>query len=109
MGGGLVLDFTNSTFGALFRRYKVEIDSDKYQSNGPSKAKRMRSFCENDPDALVGRVLIELLDTYEANCDLGGREIDKASLAKCREIVARLLGKPPVADSLTSEGFLRNL
>ena len=64
----------DSTFGALFRRYKVEIDSDKSDQspNGPSKAKRMRrAFWENDPDALVGRVLIELLDTYEANCDLG--------------------------------------
>ena len=106
MGGGLVLDFTNSTFGALFRRYKVEIDSDKYKSNGPSKAKRMRSFWENDPDALVGRVLSELLDTYEANCVLGNRELNQVSLAKCRQIVARLLGNPPVADSLTSEGFL---
>lgn len=106
MGGGIVLDFTNSTFSTLFRRYKVNIDSDKYQGNGPSKAKRMRAFWETEPDSLVGPVLSELLDTYTANCDLGGREEDTVSLTKCREIVARLLGNPPVADSLTSEGFL---
>ena len=106
MGSGYVLDFTNSTFGELFRRYNVDIYSGKYQIEGTSKARRMRSFWETEPDALVGRVLSELLDTYKANCDLGNRNIDAVSLAKCREIVARLSGKPVASDSSTSEGFL---
>lgn len=106
MGSGYVLDFTNATFGELFHRHKVDILGDEFETYGTSKARRMRAFWENEPDALVGRVLTELLDTYKVNCDLGVREIDTDLLSKCREIVTRLSGKTPSADSLTSEGFL---
>ena len=106
MGGGYVLHFTNATFGEFFNRYNVDIRGEKYQTNGTSKANRMRAFWETEPDNVVWPVLSELLEAYKANCDLGGREIDTVSLAKCREIVARLSGKPQAADSLSSEGFL---
>ena len=106
MGGGYVLDFTNSSFGEFFRRYSVDIYGDKYRSGSNSKARRMRSFWETEPDALVGRVLSELLDTYRANCDLAKKDIDVNLLARCREIVARLSDKAAVSDSSTPEGFL---
>ena len=106
MGYGYVLHFNDAKFSEFFRRYSVNISDPKYQTYGTSKARRMRAFWETEPDTLVGPVLSELLDTYEANCVLGNREINQVSLAKCRETVARVLGKPPVADSLTAEGFL---
>lgn len=106
MGSGYVLDFSNSTFSELFRRHEIDIDSEKYRSGSNSKAKRMRTFWEMEPDNLVGSVLSELLDTYEANCDLAKRDIDVASLAKCREIVARLSGTYVASNSLTPERFL---
>ena len=62
MGGGYVLDFTDRTFAELFDRYEVTIDSEKYEYNGTSKAKRLRAFWEIEPDLLVGRVLSEMVE-----------------------------------------------
>ena len=106
MGGGYVLHFTDATFGEFFNRYNVDIHGHRYQTYGTSKAKRIRAFWETESDALVGSILPELLDSYEADCDLSGLESDAVLLAKCREIVARLLGKSPATHSLTAEGFL---
>ena len=106
MGDGHVLHFTNATFGEFFGGANVDIHGHKYQTLGTSKAKKMRAFWAMESDALVARVLSELLDSYEADCDLGGREIDTELLAKCRKIVARLSGESPGAPSLTAEGFL---
>ena len=108
MGGGFVLDYSNSTFGGFFRRHGVNIHGAKYQTYGTSKARKLRSFWEQEADALVGRVLSELLDSYEAKCDLSGQEIDQRILKKSRSIVGRLLGESPRAKpTKTVEGFLR--
>ena len=66
----------------------------------------MRAFWEQEEDALVWQVLSEMLDDYEASCDLGDRERDTASLTKAREIVARLSGRSPEVISMTREAFL---
>ena len=70
MGDGYVLDYSNATFEEFFYRYEMNIHSDRYQTYGTSKAKKMRAFWEREPDALVARVLSEMLDSYEADCDL---------------------------------------
>ena len=106
MGGGYVLEFNDATFGQLFSSHNVNIHSSKYQSYGTSKAKKLRAFWEKEPDAIVGRVLAELLDTYEALCDSAGRERNSATLKKSREIHARLSGIHPEDKSLTDDGFL---
>ena len=106
MRGGYVMDFSDSTFGEFFDSHNVDIHGDKYETYGTSKAKKMRAFWDKESDALVGRILSELLNSYEAKCVLGGRESNAVLLAKCREIVARLLGKPPRLQSLTAEAFL---
>ena len=106
MSGGYVLDFTDATFGELFNRHKIDIHSAEYLTHGPSKAKKMRAFWEHENDNHVGRVLTEMLDNYEASCDLGERERDVVPLEKGREIVARLFGKSPVTNSVTPEQFL---
>ena len=106
MGGGYVLDFTDATFAELFKRYRVNIHAHQYRTYGTSKAKKLRAFWEQAADALVGRVLSEMLDIYDANCDLIKAERDAGLLAKCREIVARLSGKPPAARPLSTQGFL---
>ena len=108
MGDGFVLDYTNDTFGEFFRRHGVDIHGAKYRTYGPSKAKKLRSFWEQDPDAQVGHVLSELLDSYEAKCELSGQEIDQRILDKSRGIVGRLLGQAPKGrPAKTVEGFLR--
>ena len=69
-GGGYVQDFSDRTFEEFFNRYNVNIHGAKYQTYGTSKARKMRAFWEQEPDDLVGRVLAEFLDNYEASCDL---------------------------------------
>ena len=106
MASGYVQDFSDATFGEFFNRYDVNIHGNKYQTYGTSKARKMRAFWEQESDDLVGRVLSELLDNYEASCDLNRRERDIVSLRKSREIVARMSGKSPETNSVTDEGFL---
>lgn len=106
MEGGYVLDFTDATFGGFFGRYSVDIHHGKYQTYGASKAKKFRAFWEQESDALVARVLSEMLDSYEADCDLNGRERDSALLEKSRAIIARISGKTPTIKTETAEGFL---
>jgi len=106
MQNGYVLDYSDATFGEFFSRHKIDIHGRKYQTYGTSKAKKMRAFWEQESDAVVARVLSEMLDSYAADCDLNGREVDSGVLAKCREIVARLSGKPQPSKGETDESFL---
>ncbi len=106
MGGGFVLDFTDATFAAFFKRHRVNIHANQYQTYGTSKAKKMRGFWELEPDCLVGRVLSDLLDYHEAQCESGGLERDPVSLGKSRETVARLCGEPFNENSTPDDGFL---
>lgn len=107
MQSGYVLDYSDATFGEFFNRHKIDIHGSKYQTYGTSKAKKMRTFWEREPDALVGNVLSEMLDSYEADCDLNNREADASVLEKSRGIVARLSGKPvPAKPAQTIDDFL---
>lgn len=107
MQSGYVLDYSDATFGEFFNRHKVDIHGSKYQTYGTSKAKKMRAFWEREPDSLVGKVLSEMLDSYEADCDLNGREGDASVLEKSRTIVARLSGKAaPERPAQTIDDFL---
>ena len=107
MQSGYVLDYSDATFGEFFNRHKIDIHGSKYQTYGTSKAKKMRTFWEREPDALVGNVLSEMLDSYQADCDLNNREADASVLEKSRGIVARLSGKPvPAKPAQTVDDFL---
>ncbi len=109
MEGGYLLDYSDMTFGQFCSRHGVDIHSTKYQLYGTSKAKKMRAFWECDSDVLVGKVLSEMLDVYEANCKLGKKEIDTVVLQESRKSVARLLGKPqPESPSTNSNDFLNH-
>lgn len=94
MGSGYVLDFTDASFGEFFRRHDVDIHARKYQTFGTSKAKKLRAFWGSEPDALVGAVLSEMLDSYEADCELNGKDLDRALLDRARGIVGRVTGGP---------------
>jgi hypothetical protein len=109
MKGGHVSDFSDATFAEFFNRHGVDIHGTKYQSYGTSKAKKMRAFWAREPDVLVGTVLSELLDSYEADCDLNNRAADAAILEKSRGIVERLSGKvTPAKPSQTVDDFLHH-
>lgn len=93
MGGGYVLDYTNDTFGTLFKRYSIDIHDKKYQTYGFSKAKKMRAFWEQESDDLVGKVLSEMLESYQAYCEINDQDIDENSFKKAQSIVNRLMGE----------------
>ncbi len=107
MGGGYVLDYSDATYGEFFDRHKVDIHGSKYQTYGTSKAKKMRAFWEREPDALVGRVLSEMLDSYEVDCELNGKDTNAPVLKKARGIIERLTGNRRQArQAETVEEFL---
>lgn len=93
MGSGYVLDFNDATFGDFFHRHGVDIHSDIYQTYGTSKANKMRSFWDREHDAMVATVVSEMIDIYEANCDLGDMTMDTQLLTRARSIVSRLSGE----------------
>lgn len=107
MGSGYVLDFSDASYGEFFKRHKIDIHSPKYQKYGSSKAKKMRAFWELEPDIVVGKVLFEMIDSYEADGELNGREIDIPILAKARDIADRLLEKEAKpAEPFNEDSFL---
>lgn len=106
MQSGYVLDYTDATYAEFFNRHEVDIHSHKYQTYGTSKAKKMRAFWEQEADTVVAPILSEMLDSYEADCDLNSRQVDSSILQKCRDIVARLAGKATSVTSETVESFL---
>lgn len=110
MQSGYVLDYSDPTFGEFFKRHRVDIHGPKYQTYGTSKAKKMRAFWEQEPDTLVGAVLGEMLQAYEADCTLNGRNIEAPILEKAQNIVARLSGtsRPSKTVSQTVDDFLHN-
>ncbi|MFT8560559.1 MAG: hypothetical protein ABF719_12040 [Acetobacter sp.] len=103
MQSGYIPGFSDATFQEFFKRYGVEIHSQKYQTYGTSKAKKMRAFWEQEPDDLVGRVLEEMLGVYEADCILNSKEADALAVEACRKVVARLTGKPLAAKTMSDE------
>lgn len=107
MQSGYVLDYSDATFGEFFNRHRINIHDQKYQTYGTSKAKKMRAFWEKEPDILVGKVLGEMLDAYEADCSLNNRDAEVSVLEKSRGIVARLSGVPaPSRPVQTVDDFL---
>ena len=107
MGSGYVLDYSDASFGKFFERHGVNIHGPKYRTHGGSKAKKLRSFWDQESDGLVGRSIAEMLDEYEADCEINGRDVDAPILEKARGILASRLGTPQNLRPVnTVQGFL---
>ena len=106
MSGGYVLDFTDSSFGVFFKRHGIDIHGSQYQTQGTSKAKKLRAFMERKSDPLVGQILEEMLDHYEALCELGRCESAPGSLRRSRAVASRLSGGKIKIDATGREEFL---
>lgn len=104
---GYILDYTDATFAEFFKRHNIDIHSHKYQTYGTSKAKKLRAFWDQEPDAVVGPVLSEMLAAYTAFCELSGRKPEQSILEECQAIVARLSkGSAPGAPVEVDDAFL---
>ena len=106
MRTGYVLDYTDATFDEFFRNHQINIHGHLYHTYGTSKAKKMRAFWEQEPDHIVGPVLGEMLDSYEADCAISGNTPNAEALARCRESVSRLKGTTTNSGSNGAEDFL---
>ncbi|MFV8451294.1 nucleotide-binding protein [Vibrio campbellii] len=69
MGTGYVLHYVNRTFAEFFEQFDIDIYDDKYCDIGDSKAKRLRSFFKQHDDALIGKVLLEMIEEYDLERD----------------------------------------
>ena len=68
MGGGYVLDFTDRTFAEFFHDdLGINIDDPKYQTEGTSKAKRLRYFLKTSSAEQRIRTLTALWEYRETN------------------------------------------
>ena len=89
MGSGYVLDFSNRTFSEfVLDSTGRDIFDSRYDYASGSKANRLRAFWQKEDNALVGKLMKDLLDCVEAEGPV--KEM-------CRLIVGRLLGHAPAA------------
>ena len=93
MSGGYALDFTNSTYADFFlETVGKDIYSDEYSFKGDSKANRLRAFWEVEPDTIVGRLLLALLEIWRYQNIMDGGERDPIYVG-CLQIARRLCGE----------------
>jgi hypothetical protein len=95
MSGGYVLDLTNTSYADLFRDAAgVNIYDQKYALRGDSKAKRLRTFWECEPNVVVGKVMKDLLELWHYK---NPGKFDPC-YDDCQKIVSRLLGNAITVD-----------
>lgn len=105
MSSGYVLDFSDRTYSDFFREVvNKDIYSEKYSSNGHSKAKRLRSFWDIESDMIVGKLLEQMLAVWAYNQSDKNATASTAYLG-AHNIILRLLGKPIVKNN-PEEAFL---
>ena len=70
MSSGYVLNFSDYTFGEFVSENTgLDIHSQRYTSEGTSKAKKLRALWKLESDHVVGKLLLELID-YGVSLDL---------------------------------------
>jgi hypothetical protein len=100
MGSGYVLDFSDRTFAEFFEDFNVQIDEQAFQSQGTSKANRLRAFIRTAQADLVGNVLAALLER-RLLWDPDG--INEKEVKHYRALVTRL-GGPSGASNKSATG-----
>jgi hypothetical protein len=97
MSSGYVLNFSNKTFAELVKETTGrDIFDARYDYESGSKANRLRAFWQKEDNALVGKLMGDMLDY----CELTGPQAEV-----CRLIIARLLkdGSPITAAQTESQ------
>jgi TIR domain len=88
MGGGYVLDFSNRTLEEFVAdSVGAEIYDDRYYHGSGSKANRLRGFWKVESDALVGKLVRDLVE-YAVGVN---KNIDPDLVRACRAVADRLL------------------
>ena len=96
MGTGYVLGFSNRTFQEFFfSSTNINIYDPKYAENGDSKANRLRTFWDTEPNYIVGKLLNDLIDSWS---ELKHHLDPESPPEKVVRIVRRLQESAPVPD-----------
>lgn len=114
MGGGYVLDFSNTSFQQfIYDTCKIDIYSSKYEIFGDSKAKRLRAFWQLESDKQVGILTNEMLAYWRAKKKIDSQELTKSEVQIFNDslsIAHRLRGVSPKNNSTaetTENDFLK--
>ena len=102
MGGGYVLQFSDSTIATFFYDVvDIDIHDEKYCNNGSSKAKKLREFWRIENDYLVGKATQAMIEEAEEklfssqswmpSTDADQDQDKKKLIEDCKTIVTRLL------------------
>ena len=101
MGSGYVLDFSNRTFQEfILENTGLDIYDDKYDFASGSKANRLRAFWKEEPNYIVGKLLKDFVEYWEARklIDYNYREEKDNDALKDEvlKIASRLMENSPV-------------
>jgi len=108
-GAGYVLDFSDRTFSIYFdEEFGIDIDDEKYKSDGTSKGKRLRSFIMIEPANIVSRVLRSLWDHRAAIVARRGMEDDEDLSDRYFQIIHKIEGDLGTATTDAIERFSEN-
>ena len=102
MGGGYVLDFSNSSFSRFFAdELDIDIDDPAYAENGTSKGKRLRCFLQKVDVPTMVKTLRALWEYREAK-RLYCEKAETISNAQERflSMINRIEGKPEAGQSM---------
>lgn len=108
-GPGYVLNFSDRTFSAYFQdEFGIDIDQDRYRSNGTSKGKRLLTFLAIEDGNLAERVLRSLWDYRAAVLARQGQEESPGLSDRFFQIIHRLQGDASVPSTDAIERFTHN-
>ena len=108
MSSGYVLDFSDRTFGAFVSEaVGVDIHSERYATDGTSKANRLRAFWRLESSYQVGGLLLALVEYSGSLCAEQTPE-NKELARRCREIATRLLAGGPTLDPIKEQAKALN-
>ncbi|NDJ25523.1 CHAT domain-containing protein [Nostoc sp. B(2019)] len=95
MSSGYVLDFSNRTFQEfIVESTGIDIYDDKYAYASGSKANRLRAFWDQEPNYIVGKLILNLLEYWKVQKLMSNTEISKVEQTlfnECFKVSERLI------------------
>lgn len=104
MSGGYVLDFTNASFGDFVKNAIGDNPYEKYDGT-LSKARLLRAIWDAEPDAVVAKLNLDLLEHWRVSKLLRGEEPTSANSKLHDELKSQFAARAPVV-STTDLAFL---
>lgn len=91
-GAGYVLDFSDKTFRTFVGDVTgIDVDQEKYKTNGSSKANRLATFIKAEEDHIVGKLFRALYEHKLATNKQSGAEINGIEFDEFYKVSERLL------------------